>query len=142
MTLANGTRVAGRGPSGRRDRRGLRCALTTDYSRRTRCNLYDGISLDELALAPILATRTLVETEPNYAYVSARLLLDKLRREALSFIAGRSEQATQAADMASRYAQYFPDYLATGIRHELIDPELARLDVARIAAAITPIGII
>lgn len=103
----------------------------------THRNLYDGISLDELALAPILAARTLVETEPNYAFVSARLLLDKLRREALSFVAGRTQLATQA-DMGTRYAEYFADYLATGIEHELIDPELARFDLKRIAAAIKP----
>ncbi|HEY4201162.1 MAG TPA: ribonucleoside-diphosphate reductase subunit alpha [Devosiaceae bacterium] len=103
----------------------------------TRRNLYSGISLDELALAPILAARTLVETEPNYAYVSARLLLDKLRREALSFVSGRTELATQA-DMATRYAEYFPDYLAKGIEHELIDTELSRFDLKRIAAAIKP----
>ncbi|MDB5589465.1 MAG: ribonucleoside-diphosphate reductase, alpha subunit [Devosia sp.] len=103
----------------------------------TRRNLYNGISLDELALAPILAARTLVETEPNYALVSARLLLDKLRREALSYISGRTELATQA-DMATRYAEYFPDYLAVGIKAELIDPELARFDLKRIAAAIKP----
>jgi ribonucleoside-diphosphate reductase alpha chain len=103
----------------------------------TRRNLYDGISLDELALAPILAARTLVETEPNYAYVSARLLLDKLRREALSYVSGRTELATQA-DMTTRYVEYFPDYLATGISRELIDPELARFDLKRIAAAIKP----
>jgi ribonucleoside-diphosphate reductase alpha chain len=53
----------------------------------TNRNLYDGISQDELALAPILAARTFIETEPNYTKVSARLLLDKLRREALSFLA-------------------------------------------------------
>lgn len=102
-----------------------------------RRNLYDDISLDELALAPILAARTLVETEPNYAYVSARLLLDKLRREALSYVSGQPEQATQA-DMATRYAEYFPDYLAAGIQAELIDPELGRFDIQRIAAAIKP----
>ncbi|WP_163362599.1 hypothetical protein, partial [Escherichia coli] len=67
-------------------------------------NLYDGISLDELALAPILAARTLIETEPNYTFVSARLLLDKLRREALSFVAGRPDQATQA-EMVARYGE-------------------------------------
>ncbi|MBL8592044.1 MAG: ribonucleoside-diphosphate reductase subunit alpha, partial [Devosia sp.] len=103
----------------------------------TRRNLYDGISADELALAPILATRTLVETEPNYAYVSARLLNDKLRREALSFLAGRPDQATQA-EMASRYAEYFPAYLERGIGLELIDPELGRFDIARLAAALKP----
>ncbi|KQW77609.1 ribonucleotide-diphosphate reductase subunit alpha [Devosia sp. Root413D1] len=103
----------------------------------TRRNLYDGISTEELALAPILATRTLVETEPNYAYVSARLLNDKLRREALSFLAGRPDQATQA-EMAARYAEYFPAYLERGIGLELIDPELGRFDIARIAAALRP----
>ena len=102
-----------------------------------RRNLYDGISLDELALAPILAARTLVETEPNYAFVSARLLLDKLRREALSFVFGRPEQATQA-DMAGRYAEYFPQYIARGIEAELIDPELGRFNLARIGAALRP----
>ncbi|WP_404406808.1 ribonucleoside-diphosphate reductase subunit alpha [Pelagibacterium halotolerans] len=100
-------------------------------------NLYDGIALDELALAPILAARTLVESEPDYAQVSARLLLDKLRREALSFVFDRPEQATQA-DMATRYAEYFPAYVKAGIEAEMLDPELARFDLERIAAAIKP----
>jgi len=102
-----------------------------------RRNLYDGISLDELALAPILAARTLVETEPNYSQVSARLLLDKLRREALSLVYGKPDQATQA-EMGERYGDYFSAYLETGIKHERIDPELARFDLTRIAAAIKP----
>ncbi len=60
------------------------CAGLSDVSAEpilaeTRRNLYDGITPDELALAPIMAARTLIEQEPNYAYVSARLLLDKLR---------------------------------------------------------------
>lgn len=102
-----------------------------------RRNLYDGISLDELALAPILAARTLIESEPNYSKVSARLLLDKLRREALSFVHGRPEQATQQ-EMGTRYGEYFEAYLKTGIANELIDPELGRFDIARIAAALKP----
>ncbi|RST84578.1 ribonucleoside-diphosphate reductase subunit alpha, partial [Aquibium carbonis] len=102
-----------------------------------RRNLYDGISLDELAQAQILAARTLVETEPNYSKVSARLLLDKLRREALSFVADRPDQATQA-EMAQRYGDYFRAYVRTGIENERLDPELARFDLGRIAAAIEP----
>lgn len=103
----------------------------------TQRNLYDGITLDELSLAPILAARTLVETEPNYAFVTARLLLDKLRREALSFVFGRPEQATQA-EIMTRYAEYFPAYIKTGIAADILDPELARFDLARIAAALKP----
>ena len=103
--------AARRGAPGGRGRRGLRRprgrVRRNRSSTETRRNLYDGISLDELALAPILAARTLIETEPNYAKASARLLLDKLRREALTFVAGRPEQATQA-EMASALCRIFP----------------------------------
>lgn len=57
-----------------------------------------------------MAARTLVEQEPNYAYVSARLLLDKLRTEVLSFVHGTPINATQA-DMTVRYVEYFPVYV-------------------------------
>ncbi|GGF69996.1 ribonucleoside-diphosphate reductase [Azorhizobium oxalatiphilum] len=100
-------------------------------------NLYDGISEDELSLAPILAARTLIETEPNYAKVSARLLLDKLRREALSHVEGRSETATQS-EMGERYAPYFHGFIRSGVAAELLDPELARFDLPRLAAALKP----
>lgn len=103
----------------------------------TQRNLYDGITLDELALAPILAARTLIETEPNYSNVSARLLLDKLRAEALTFVSGESKQATQA-EMAQRYEGYFEDYLKTGIEAELISPELERFNVKKLAKALRP----
>ncbi|MFV1852807.1 MAG: ribonucleoside-diphosphate reductase subunit alpha [Thalassospira sp.] len=103
----------------------------------TRRNLYDGVTLGELALAPIMAARTLVEREPNYAFVSARLLLDKLRAEALSFVSGRPEQATQA-EMEDRYATYFPAALKVGIEAGLIDGELAKFDLKKIASAIKP----
>ncbi|MGQ0684950.1 ribonucleoside-diphosphate reductase subunit alpha [Bradyrhizobium sp.] len=100
-------------------------------------NLYDGISEDELALASIMAARTLVEQEPNYAYVSARLLLDKLRGEVLSYVHGVPTHASQA-EMGTRYADYFPAYLKTGIAAELLDPELGRFDLTTIAAALKP----
>ncbi|MDD2750605.1 MAG: ribonucleoside-diphosphate reductase subunit alpha [Acidithiobacillus sp.] len=94
-------------------------------------NLYDGISEDELFQAPILASRVMIERDPAYAYVSARLLLDRVRWEVLG------EAATQA-EMAARYPEYFRDYLQTGIAHELIDPRLGQYDLDRITAAIKP----
>ena len=97
----------------------------------------DGISEDELALAPILAARTLVETDPDYARASARLLLDKLRREALTFVEGRPQQATQA-EMARRYQEYFRAHVKSGIENELLDPEIGRFDLDRLAAALKP----
>ena len=103
----------------------------------TRRNLYDGITLDELALAGIMAARTLVEQEPNYTYVSARLLLDKLRTEVLSYVGGSPTSASQA-DMSSRYGDYFTAYVKVGIGAELLDPELGRFDLRKIAAALKP----
>jgi ribonucleoside-diphosphate reductase alpha chain len=102
-----------------------------------RRNLYDGISEDELSLASIMAARTLVEQEPNYTYVSARLLLDKLRREVLSFVHGTATTASQE-QMTERYHDYFSAYIKTGIDAELLDPELARFDLQQIAAALKP----
>ena len=100
-------------------------------------NLYDGISADELSLAPILAARALVETEPNYAFVSARLLLERLRTEVLSYIHGHHVEA-RAAEMGQHYPEYFPQYVEQGIALGLLDPELARFDLGRIAAALRP----
>jgi ribonucleoside-diphosphate reductase alpha chain len=100
-------------------------------------NIYDGISQDELALASVMAARTLVEQEPNYTYVSARLLLDKLRTEVLSYVHGAPTTASQA-DMTARYADYFPAYIKTGIKAELLDADLGRYDVKRLAAALKP----
>jgi ribonucleoside-diphosphate reductase alpha chain len=100
-------------------------------------HLYDGISADELALAPILAARTLIETDPDYAKASARLLLDRVRREALSFVTGVPEQPTQA-EMAERYAEYFHSYVQAGIANELLNPEIGRFDLSRLAGALKP----
>ena len=100
-------------------------------------NIYDGISQAELALAAVMAARTLVELEPNYAYASARLLLDKLRTEVLSFVHAAPINASQA-DMATRYADYFPAYIKIGIEAELLDADLARYDIKRLAAALKP----
>ena len=97
--------------------------------------VYDGITVDELATAQILASRALVELEPNYTYVTARLLLDKLRREALTFTYGVPTERTQA-EMTSGYAEYFPAYVRCGVQRDLLDPELLNFDLAEIAEAL------
>ncbi|HET9017036.1 MAG TPA: ribonucleoside-diphosphate reductase subunit alpha, partial [Thermomicrobiaceae bacterium] len=100
-------------------------------------NLYDGITAEELALAPVLAARTLIETEPNYTWVAARLLLDKLRREALAFVVDDPEPL-DSTDMATSYAPYFARYVRRGIALGLLDPELGRFDLDRLGAALDP----
>jgi ribonucleoside-diphosphate reductase alpha chain len=101
----------------------------------TLANLYDGITEAELSRALVLASRALVEVEPNYTYVAARLLLDSLRREALGFI-GLDEVRGTREDMARGYAGYFKAYVATGIDCERLTPELAKFDLDRLAQAL------
>jgi len=99
-------------------------------------NLYDGVSAADLNTALVITARTLVEREPNYTYVTARLLLDGLRTEALSFLEV-AEAATQG-EMTGLYPGAFKAYVARGVALELIDPELARFDLDRLGAAIDP----
>ncbi|MEJ5867397.1 ribonucleoside-diphosphate reductase subunit alpha [Pseudokineococcus sp. 5B2Z-1] len=100
-------------------------------------SLYDGITAAELAQAPVLAARSMVETEPDYSRVSARLLLDVLRTEVLTLLAGEPQQASQA-QMAERYPAYFADYVRHGVADERLDPRLLDFDLERLGAAIRP----
>jgi ribonucleoside-diphosphate reductase alpha chain len=102
-----------------------------------RRTVYDGIDAGELATAPVLAARTLIEREPNYSFVAARLLLDAVRGEALSYLAGSPRQPSQA-EIAGEYGDYFRSYLARGARIGLLDPALAGFDLDRITAALRP----
>jgi ribonucleoside-diphosphate reductase alpha chain len=92
-------------------------------------NLYDGVPLDEVYKSAILAARALIETDPAYTYVTARLLLHTVRREVLG------EEVTQAA-MGERYAEYFPSFIKYGIEAELLDERLAQFDLKRLGAAL------
>ncbi|MFO1222754.1 MAG: ribonucleoside-diphosphate reductase subunit alpha [Burkholderiaceae bacterium] len=94
-------------------------------------NLYDGVPIDEVHKAAILAARTLIEKEPAYTRATARLLLHTIRKEVLG------EEVVQAG-MAQRYAQYFPEFVARGVAAELLDPALAQFDLARLGAALKP----
>jgi len=99
-------------------------------------NLYDGVSQEELSTSLVITARTLIEKEPNYSYAAARLLLDNLRAEALSFL-GVAGNATQA-DMATLYARALPVYIERGIELELLAPTLREFDIEALGQAILP----
>ncbi|MDO8372364.1 MAG: ATP cone domain-containing protein, partial [Polaromonas sp.] len=94
-------------------------------------NLYDGVPIDEVYKASILAARTLIEKDPDYTYATARLLLHTIRREVLG------EEVTQE-DMGTRYAEYFPQFIAKGVQNELLDERLQQFDLERLGAALKP----
>ena len=101
----------------------------------TRRNLFDGVTEQDVSTALTMSARAYIEREPSYSNVAARLLLDTLRREALTYIAGFPDQATQS-EMQSRYPEYFKGYVKAAIDAELMDPRLGNFDLDRLGAAI------
>ena len=107
-------------------------------------NMYDGIEAKDVKTGLLMTARALVEEEPNYTYVSARLLLDKLRSEALTFLGvqaastlGGVAQATQD-DMAELYAPALAAFVQRGAQLELLSPNLQRFDLERLGRALRP----
>jgi ribonucleoside-diphosphate reductase alpha chain len=99
-------------------------------------NLYDGVSAEELSISLVITARTMIEQDPNYSYVAARLLCDNLRAEALGFL-GVAASATQH-DMGTLYARALPAYVAKGVELELLAPNLLDFDLERLGQALRP----
>ncbi|MDR5834853.1 ribonucleoside-diphosphate reductase subunit alpha [Caballeronia sp. LZ034LL] len=92
-------------------------------------NLYDGVPMSQVYDSAILAARTMIEKDPAYSQVTARILLHTIRREILQ------EEVTQA-DMGERYAEYFPQFIKRGIEAGLLDDKLQQFDLKRLGAAL------
>ena len=94
-------------------------------------NLYDGVPVEELHKSAILAARALMEKDPAYSTVTARLLMHTIRKE----VFGRE---VAQADAATTYLDYFPKYIKKGIEADLLDSKLAQFDLARLSEALVP----
>ncbi|MDB5953558.1 ribonucleoside-diphosphate reductase subunit alpha [Ramlibacter sp.] len=95
----------------------------------TQRNLYDGVPLDEVYKASILAARTLIEKEPDYTFVTARLLLHTIFKEVLG-------EEVKHAERAAAYADSFPLFIKKGVENELLDERLLQYDLRRLGAAL------
>jgi len=94
-------------------------------------NLYDGVPMEEVYKASILASRTLIEKDPDYTYVTARLLMHTIAKEILG------KEVTQD-QMAEEYINYFPQFIKKGVDNDLLDEKLLQFDLIQLAAALKP----
>jgi ribonucleoside-diphosphate reductase alpha chain len=94
-------------------------------------DLYEGVPVDEVRKSLILSARAMIEKDPAYSYVTARLLLHTLRLETVG------EELTQA-DMKTRYAEVFPLLIKKGIDAELLDERIGSYDLKSLGAALDP----
>ncbi|MBC7393446.1 MAG: ribonucleoside-diphosphate reductase subunit alpha [Variovorax sp.] len=92
-------------------------------------NLYDGVPLDEVYKASILAARTLIEKDPDYTFATARLLLHTIFKEIL----GRE---VMPVERSQAYVDYFPQFIKKGVDNELLDEKLLQYDLPRLGAAL------
>jgi len=92
-------------------------------------DLYDGVPMDEVRKCAILAARSLIEKDPAYSYVTARLLLNSVRFEVLG------KEVSHGA-MNTLYGEYFPGFIQRGIDAGLLDERLGRFDLRSLGAAL------
>ena len=115
---------------------GLQDVAIDEIIEEAKKNLYDGVSMSDVRPSLVMTARTLVEKEPNYTFVTARILLDNLRTEALTFLDVRKE-ATQA-EMENLYPEALETFIKKGIENEILDPELQTFDIKRLGEALKP----
>ncbi|MDB5840515.1 MAG: hypothetical protein JWQ23_2467 [Herminiimonas sp.] len=94
-------------------------------------NLYDGVPVEELHKSAILAARALMEKDPAYSTVTARLLMHTIRKEVFG-------QEVAQKDAQAHYLDYFPKFIKKGIEAELLDPKLAQFDLKQLGEALVP----
>jgi len=97
-------------------------------------NLYDGVSIADMRTSLVMSARTKVEKEPNYSYVTARILMDQIRSEALNFLNIAEESTYQ--EMQKYYPEAFKAYIDKGIDLDILNPELKTFDLEKLSQAI------
>ena len=92
-------------------------------------NLYNGVKESDIATTMMMATRTRIEQEPNYTYVTARLLSNELVSTGLEFLGLSTDTLENDA---------LETFLKKGIELDLLSADLLNFDLAKLAAAIQP----
>ncbi len=94
-------------------------------------NLFNGVAIKDIYKALVMSARTMVETEPNYSFVTARLLLQDIYDET-----GSALGVDGASGAPAWYEHCFKECIAQGIHHELLHPNLKDFDLDQLAKAL------
>ena len=115
---------------------GLQDVSAEEIIEEAKKNLYDGVTMADVRSSLVMTARTLVEKEPDYTFVTARILLDNLRSEALAFL-GMRQEATHT-EMEKLYPEVLETFINKGIENEILNPELHSMDIKRLGEALKP----
>ena len=92
---------------------------------------YEGISEKDLAESMLMTARTMVEKEPNYSYVTARLLLNNLENEVGAFL-----EIKERKDRSKMYVEALAKTVDKGIELDFLNEELKTYDLTKMGEAI------
>ena len=92
-------------------------------------NLFEGVNVQEVYKTLIMSARTLIEIEPSYSYVAARLLLHAIRKEAANIL-------NIPSSSLNFYKTAFIASIKYGIKIGRLEPQLNNFDLEQISNAI------
>ncbi|MBS1988329.1 ribonucleoside-diphosphate reductase subunit alpha [Candidatus Dependentiae bacterium] len=91
--------------------------------------IYDKISTRDLEKALVLATVSFIERDPAYSYVSARLFLQQIYKEAIGC-------SLTDERLAESYRKNFIEYISAGVEYEVLDKKLLEFDLEKLSHAL------
>ena len=92
---------------------------------------YEGISEKDLAESMLMTARTMVEKEPNYSFVTARLLLNNLEKEVCTFLG-----VVEKKDRNKMYMEALTKTIEKGIELDFLNEDLKSYDLDKLGQAI------
>lgn len=92
-------------------------------------HFYEGMKEHEIDLATVMAARSKIELEPDYAKVASRLLCDVLYRESM-------EMSGSESGFESAHRAYFKKYIQFAISVDRVSPALLDFDLDLLGQAL------
>jgi len=96
-----------------------------------RTELYDGIATKDIFRSLIMTARSLIEQDPAYATLAARLLFHTVYREAIG-------QSFSVDYLDMQYREAFTKNIQRGVALERLDPRMLAYDLDALAQALQP----
>lgn len=107
----------------------LPCTDSREVVYNARINLYDGVKTSEIDTSLIKSARFLIEREPEYRYVAARLLLATVYKEVFG-------EGADADAFELQYRKTFIVNLKLLIKQGMINREMAKMDLKKLSQAL------
>lgn len=100
----------------------------------TKSAAFDGMKIEDLSTALIMSARTMIESDPNYNYVAARLLLDQVRQNVFETL-GLNQLATKD-EYKANYPEAFKKAIQFGVERDILNPEMLEFDLEQLGQAL------